>query len=69
MKNKFLLSTIALFVCAQALWAQPELVVQEWHRVWRKDERPQALYGHKQRLKTLGRPDWLADKDLFKRRD
>ncbi len=47
---KNILFSATLFVCAQALWAQPELVVQEWHRVWREGERPQALafsYGNK----------------------
>ena len=31
LKSVFFSATI--FVCAQALWAQPELVVQEWHNI------------------------------------
>lgn len=31
MKNKFLLLTIALFVCAASAWAEPRLVAQETH--------------------------------------
>lgn len=44
MKNKFSLLTIALFVCAQALWAEFRLVPPEKQEVVIEDTVPELSY-------------------------